>query len=79
MSKKATVGIDCYTCSNIFYTQNHRLVHYYEGYPIEDVVLPARLMKMMGAEILFLTNASGGVNDTFQLECYFVPHTVITL
>jgi len=40
-------------------------VHYYEGYPISDVVLPARLMKMMGAEILFLTNASGGINASF--------------
>lgn len=41
-------------------------VHYYEGYPISDVVLPARLMKMMGAEILFLTNASGGINPSFK-------------
>jgi purine-nucleoside phosphorylase len=41
-------------------------VHYYEGYPITDVVLPARLMKMMGAEILFLTNAAGGVNYDFH-------------
>lgn len=40
-------------------------VHYYEGYPMEDVVLPARLMKLMGAEILFLTNAAGGVNYDF--------------
>ena len=40
-------------------------VHYYEGYPITDVVLPVRLMKMMGAEILFLTNASGGINPQF--------------
>ena len=40
-------------------------VHYYEGYPMEDVVLPTRLMKMMGAEVLFLTNASGGVNFDF--------------
>lgn len=40
-------------------------VHYYEGYPISDVVLPTRLMKMMGAEILFLTNASGGINPSF--------------
>lgn len=40
-------------------------VHYYEGYPIGDVVLPVRLMKLMGAEILFLTNASGGVNQGF--------------
>lgn len=41
-------------------------VHYYEGYPISDVVLPTRLMKMMGAEVLFLTNASGGINPTFS-------------
>ena len=41
-------------------------VHYYEGYPITDVVLPTRLMKMMGAEILFLTNAAGGVNYDFH-------------
>ncbi|MBO4902618.1 MAG: purine-nucleoside phosphorylase [Lachnospiraceae bacterium] len=40
-------------------------VHYYEGYPITDVVLPIRLMKMMGAKILFLTNASGGINTNF--------------
>lgn len=41
-------------------------VHYYEGYAMEDVVLPTRLMKMMGAEILFLTNAAGGVNFDFH-------------
>ncbi len=41
-------------------------VHYYEGYSISDVVLPTRLMKLMGAEILFLTNASGGVNKSFH-------------
>ena len=41
-------------------------VHYYEGYPVSDVVLPTRLMKLLGAEILFLTNASGGMNREFK-------------
>ena len=41
-------------------------VHYYEGYPITDVVLPTRLMKMMGAKVLFLTNAAGGLNYDFK-------------
>lgn len=41
-------------------------VHYYEGYSMEDVVLPTRLMKMMGARILFLTNASGSVNYDYK-------------
>ncbi len=41
-------------------------VHYYEGYDIQDVVLPIRLMKLMGAEILMVTNASGGICERFQ-------------
>lgn len=41
-------------------------VHFYEGYPIQDVVLPIRLMRLMGAEVLFLTNAAGGVNYDFH-------------
>lgn len=41
-------------------------VHYYEGYAMTDVVLPCRLMRLMGAKVLFLTNAAGGVNLQFQ-------------
>lgn len=41
-------------------------VHYYEGYKIEDVVLPVRLMALLGAKYLFLTNASGGINRDFK-------------
>ena len=41
-------------------------VHFYEGYPMSDVVLPTRLMGMLGAKKLILTNAAGGVNFEFQ-------------
>lgn len=41
-------------------------VHYYEGYSMSDVVLPTRLMKLMGAKVLLLTNAAGGVNYDFS-------------
>ena len=40
-------------------------VHYYEGYEMEDVVLPIRLMKMLGAETLILTNAAGGIDSSY--------------
>lgn len=41
-------------------------VHYYEGYPMQDVVLPTRLMGLMGIKKLLLTNASGGLNENFK-------------
>ncbi|MGN1166889.1 MAG: purine-nucleoside phosphorylase [Lachnospiraceae bacterium] len=41
-------------------------VHYYEGYPMTDVVLPIRLMGMMGAKKLILTNAAGGANFDYR-------------
>ncbi len=42
-------------------------VHYYEGYSMDEVVLPARLMKLLGAETLFLTNAAGGLSYDFNV------------
>ena len=39
-------------------------VHMYEGYSSQDAVMPIRLMKMMGAEILMLSNAAGGISYT---------------
>lgn len=41
-------------------------VHYYEGYSMQDVVMPIRLMKLMGADILVLTNAAGGIDRNFK-------------
>jgi len=41
-------------------------IHYYEGYKMDDVVLPIRLMKLIGSKFLFLTNAAGSVNITYK-------------
>ena len=41
-------------------------VHYYEGYEMSDVVLPTRLMGLLGAKTIILTNAAGGVNYNFK-------------
>lgn len=40
--------------------------HYYEGYPMSQVTLPIRAMQLLGVEYVFLTNAAGGLNSTFQ-------------
>jgi purine-nucleoside phosphorylase len=41
--------------------------HYYEGYPMEQVTLPIRVMKVLGIKYLFVSNAAGGVNFSFKV------------
>lgn len=40
--------------------------HYYEGYSMQEITFPIRLMKMLGVETLFISNASGAVNLSYQ-------------
>ncbi len=41
--------------------------HYYEGYTPQQVVFPVRVMKFLGIETLFVSNASGGINSSFRV------------
>ena len=44
----------------------HGRVHFYEGHSMSSVVVPVRVLKRLGAEVLIVTNAAGGVNQNFE-------------
>jgi purine-nucleoside phosphorylase len=41
-------------------------VHFYEGYPIQQITFPVRVMQLLGVETLVVTNAAGGINPDFR-------------
>ncbi|XP_060533933.1 purine nucleoside phosphorylase-like [Cylas formicarius] len=41
--------------------------HYYEGYSLKQIAIPVRVMKLLGVETLFVTNAAGGVNPSYKV------------
>jgi purine-nucleoside phosphorylase len=41
--------------------------HYYEGYGMDQVTLPVRVMKVLGISYLFVSNAAGGVNEKYRV------------
>ncbi len=41
--------------------------HYYEGYTMQQVTFPVRVMQQLGIKYLFVSNASGGINTSFRV------------
>lgn len=61
-------------------------VHFYEGYSIDKVTMPIRILKLLGVKAIVLTNAAGGVNSSFSAGDFmlicdhisaFVPNPLI--
>lgn len=53
--------------------------HYYEGYNTDEVVFPIRVMKFLGIKTLFVSNAAGGMNESFKVGDLMVIKDHISL
>jgi purine-nucleoside phosphorylase len=56
----------CGSCNGLPVVAMEGRFHLYEGYPLKEITLPVRVMKAMGARLLILSNACGGMNPNYR-------------
>jgi purine-nucleoside phosphorylase len=56
----------CGSCNGLPVVAMEGRFHLYEGYPLKEITLPVRVMKAMGAKLLILSNACGGMNPNYR-------------